>query len=275
MESVASKTAQASAATRTEPTGDPMGTKVETETVAIRRRGWVVRRALLAADVAGLTAAFALAEFLVPAGSSQIDQAGEIGIFVATVPLCVVMGKVYGLYDHDEERTDHSTVDDFNGIFPLVTIGAWILLVGCWITRIATPDLRKLVLFWVAAITLVVASRAIARTLSRRSKAYVQNAIIIGAGDVGQLIARKLLQHPEYRINLLGFIDDEPKDRREDIEDLTILGPIERLAETVQSARVDRVFIAFNNDSDDRVLALVRPLRTRACRLMWYRGCST
>ena len=44
--------------------------------------------------------------------------------------------------------------------------------------------------------------------------AYLQNAVIVGAGDVGQLIGRKLLQHPEYGINLIGFVDAEPKERR-------------------------------------------------------------
>jgi saccharopine dehydrogenase-like NADP-dependent oxidoreductase len=33
--------------------------------------------------------------------------------------------------------------------------------------------------------------------------------VVVGAGDIGQLVARKLLQHPEYGINLVGFVDDE------------------------------------------------------------------
>ena len=37
---------------------------------------------------------------------------------------------------------------------------------------------------------------------------------------------RKLLKHPEYGINLVGFVDANPKERREDLENLTLLGPL-------------------------------------------------
>ena len=43
--------------------------------------------------------------------------------------------------------------------------------------------------------------RAVARSFTRRSGAYVQARVIVGAGDIGQLVARKILQHPEYGID--------------------------------------------------------------------------
>jgi FlaA1/EpsC-like NDP-sugar epimerase len=46
----------------------------------------------------------------------------------------------------------------------------------------------------------------------------------LGAGEVGQPIARKLLQHPEYGLNPLGFIDDHPKERRDGLGNLTVVG---------------------------------------------------
>ena len=38
---------------------------------------------------------------------------------------------------------------------------------------------------------------------------FLQNAVIVGAGDVGQTIAKKILQHREYGINLVGFVDSD------------------------------------------------------------------
>ena len=52
----------------------------------------------------------------------------------------------------------------------------------------------------------------------------MQNTLIVGAGDVGQLIARKVMQHPEYGINVLGFVDSSPRERRADLGTLTLLG---------------------------------------------------
>src|SRR2546422_5689571 len=73
---------------------------------AIRPRGWLVRRALLAADVAGLVIAAAVAELVFHGGGSGVL---EDLFFAGTIPGWIVMAKLYGLYDRDEERTDHST----------------------------------------------------------------------------------------------------------------------------------------------------------------------
>ena len=186
-----------------------------------RRRGWVIRRALAAADIAGLTLAFVLAGALVGAGVS----AGRVLFFAVTLPGWVVVAKLYGLYDNDEERADHSTADEFVGVFHLVTIGAWILYACAWLTGLWSPALAELVFFWGAGVAFVTAGRATARAVCRQTISHLQNTIIVGAGDVGQLVARKLLKHPEYGINLVGFVDASPKAPRPDLEHLTFLAP--------------------------------------------------
>ena len=120
--------------------------------------------------------------------------------------------------------------------------------------------LLKLTVFWLLAIAGISLGREAARSVSRRL-AYLQNAVIVGAGDVGQLIGRKLLQHPEYGINLIGFVDAEPKERRADLEHLTLLGPPERLATIVEVFDVERVLIAFSNASHEEMLELIRSLK--------------
>ena len=95
------------------------------------------------------------------------------------------MAKLYGLYDNDEERTDHSTADEFVGVFHLVTIGAWILFAGAWLTGLWSPELGELVFFWGAGVGLVTAGRATARAVCRQTISSLQNTIIVGAGDVG------------------------------------------------------------------------------------------
>jgi exopolysaccharide biosynthesis polyprenyl glycosylphosphotransferase len=76
------------------------------------------------------------------------------------------------------------------------------------------------------------------------------------------LIARKLVKHPEYGLNVVGFIDRQPKARRGDLpEHLVILGGPERLAEAVKSLDVERVIIALSNEPVDELLVLLRKLR--------------
>jgi FlaA1/EpsC-like NDP-sugar epimerase len=188
---------------------------------AYRRRGWLVRRMLLAADVAGVVASFVVAELLV----GPYTNAGDWLVLLGMIPIWVVTAKIYGLYDRDEERADYTTVDDFTDVFHLVTVAVWLLALGSWALSGGVPELGMLALFWSLAIPGVLVARTVARGLSRRSVLYVQNMVIVGAGEVGQLVARKVLQHPEYGIHLVGFVDDDPRARRVELDHVPLLGP--------------------------------------------------
>jgi exopolysaccharide biosynthesis polyprenyl glycosylphosphotransferase len=232
-------------------------------TAVVKRRGWLVRRMLLAADVIGLVSALLVAQWLAPSVDS-VDAYSprlEIFAFLLTIPAWIVITKLYGLYDHDDERANHSTADDFGGVFHMVTVCTWLVMVVTYLSDIANPTAQKLVVFWAAAIAFVCLARAGARALARRNVAYVQNTVIVGAGDVGQLFAKKVLNHPEYGINLVGFVDTKPKERRNDLEGVALLGDAGRLPAIVRLLDVERVIVAFSNDSHEETLELLRAVQ--------------
>ena len=230
-----------------------------------RRRGWLVRRALAVADVIGLLSAFLVAHWLygteqVPGVIDRFEPWQEVTLFALTLPGWVVLAKLYGLYEGDETRTDHSTVDDVARIFSMLTAGTWVFFAATWFLDVADPQVRKLVCFWLVGSVALPLMRVGARALCRRSVAYQQNTIVVGAGTVGQSVARKLLQHPEYGVNLVGFVDDEPRERGYGLADLTILGGAEEIRRLVRELDVERVIVAFSRDSHEQVLALMRSL---------------
>ncbi|HKP19620.1 MAG TPA: sugar transferase [Gaiellaceae bacterium] len=226
-------------------------------TATVRRRGWLVRRMLLAADVLGLVLAFLIAQLL---AGGEIPFWKAAAIFGGTLPGWIVLAKLYGLYDRDEERTEHTTVDDLIGVFHFVTTGVWFAFVLVWAAQIGESRFHRLFVFWTLALALVTVGRSAARSFSHRSLTYLQNTLIVGAGEVGQLVARKILQHPEYGMNLVGFIDAEPKDRRPGLEHVSHLGSPTELPVLVRLFDIERVIIAFSNESHDDTLALIRAL---------------
>jgi exopolysaccharide biosynthesis polyprenyl glycosylphosphotransferase len=239
---------------------------VERPRVLRHGRGWLVRRSLLCADLIGLVGAFAIAEIAfgidLRAGvRDHIAMSIELFAFSLTLPAWVAAAKLYGLYERDEARADHTTVDDLTGIFHLVTVGTWFVFIGSHLTGVAAPTLPKMVTFWALATALVTAGRVSARAFSRQSSAYVQNTVIVGAGDVGQLLARKLQLHPEYGIRVIGFIDADPREQRKDISDLRLLGVLEDLEDIVREHSIERVIVAFSHESHDRLLHYARSLR--------------
>jgi len=227
------------------------------------RRGWLVRRLLLAADVTGLLAAFFATELLFAgqevAGGTTFGF--RVAVFAVSLPVWVVAAKLYGLYDRDEERATHSTADDVVSVFHLITVGVWLFYATSWLVGLSHPQQSKLTVFWLLALTSVTMMRWLARTLARRHPSYVQNTVVVGAGVVGQLIGRKLLQHPEYRINFLGFVDATPRELRPDLEDVPLIGEPDELISLVEEHDVDRVIFAFSQDRHDHLLYLLRALR--------------
>jgi exopolysaccharide biosynthesis polyprenyl glycosylphosphotransferase len=123
------------------------------------------------------------------------------------------------------------------------------------------PHVSELAAFWALAILFISVARCAARAAARRSVLYVQNLVIVGAGHVGQLTARKLLHHPEYGINLVGFVDAHPRERRVEVDDVAVLGPIQRLRTIVQTFDVDRVVVAFSDNDESEMVTELRELR--------------
>jgi exopolysaccharide biosynthesis polyprenyl glycosylphosphotransferase len=226
-------------------------------------RGWLVRRALWLSDATGLSVAFVATAAIFGAGAGSANHlaiGAEYLLFALTLPVWLMAAKLYELYDRDEERTEHTTSDDFIGVLHLVTLGSWLLFLGSRITGLADPELAKVGMFWALSLVLLTSGRAVARAYCRRSPAFVQRALIVGAGEVGQLVARKFEQHPEYGIDVVGLVDETPLALRDDIRS-RVVGSQDDVARLIDEQGIERVVIAFSQAGDEKTIKLVRDLK--------------
>ena len=226
-------------------------------------RGWLMRRLLLAVDVVGLTTAYLFALAIAPSTTvtDRVDASWEFALFVASLPFWVVLARVHSLYDRDEERSDHSTVDDIFGVFQVVTIGTWSLLAVTHLAALPHPTVQRLVIFWLTAVSLIPLLRAAIRVVGRRQAAYVQNVIIVGSGQVAQLLDSKIRHHPEYRLKVAGFVDRDGGASLNGAGQLELIGTTDDLPELVRSHGAHRVVIAFSSDSHEQTLEVIRGLQ--------------
>jgi exopolysaccharide biosynthesis polyprenyl glycosylphosphotransferase len=222
-----------------------------------------MRRLLLLADIVGLLTAFVVAQRLVvaPTPVDTVLPQWELILFCASLPLWVILARLHGLYDRDEERTDHSSVDDFFGVLQVVTIGSWIFLVGTHVTGLAHPTLERIVVFWALAIGFVTLFRVIIRVIGRRQAAYVQNVLVVGSGNVARLLAEKMGKHRSYGLNIVGFVDHDAGAVTNGGPPLELLGTTNELRQIVHQHRIDRVVVAFSNDSHEDTLDVIRRLQ--------------
>lgn len=130
-----------------------------------------VSRVLVLADLAGLLLAFSAAQLAFGRDVGRFPFGVELLLFLVTLPGWVLVAVVHDLYERDRAFADQSTPDELAGIFHLTTIGTWLSWIISWASGVATPDLPKLVAFWILATLLVAGARALVRTLFRRHSA--------------------------------------------------------------------------------------------------------
>src|SRR6187397_701252 len=126
----------------------------------------------------------------------------------------------------------------------------------------APPDLSAQVIRTWAFATVYVAAGRVALQWSR-AQAYrdgesVRPTLIIGAGKVGRLAAKRLLQHPEIGLQPVGFLDKDPMAAEEDSLPLPVLGASWDLDRVVSQHRVEQVIITFSRAPHEVLLRLVR-----------------
>jgi exopolysaccharide biosynthesis polyprenyl glycosylphosphotransferase len=225
------------------------------------RRSWLLRRALMLADLLGIAFAFIVASYFTDATGTTLGTPAEAALVALSLPVWILLMKLHGLYDRDGARADHSTVDEVTKVFQVLTIGSWVFFVIVQASDAFVLPLDRLVIFWLAGIVAVTAFRVATRAACRRSVAYIQNAVIVGTGPVGRLVARKLLGHPEYGINLVGFVDGSPVSDSGSLGGLPVLGSPEELHDLVAALDIERVIVAFTPDSHEHTLDVVRTVR--------------
>jgi exopolysaccharide biosynthesis polyprenyl glycosylphosphotransferase len=207
-----------------------------------RSRGWILRRALLIADVFAFACAIVIVEATV-ARFHTSDLALD-AILLACVVVWVLLAHGYGLYSSDEIRIGRSTTDDLPGIVLLATLATWVGILFMNATGFAHPRLMVSGTFWAVAVAFLLIGRALARAVVHRRVHVRERTVIVGAGRVGAEIARKLARRPEYALEVVGFVDDDPLIAPDDGP--PHLGGTTRIEHILRAYQVERVIFAFS-----------------------------
>jgi exopolysaccharide biosynthesis polyprenyl glycosylphosphotransferase len=223
---------------------------IEPQSASDRRL--LVVHTLVSADIVGLLIAYSTAATFDP----RLTTRWSLLLLAVAMPAWIVATRLCGLLDRDDRRPGHSTLDELVPLAQLLTAGTWCAVVVAWLA--GRPDVIKgAVIFWVASAALVPLARSMARAALRRGQDLCQRTVIVGAGDIGQLVARKLAQHPEFGLRVVGFVDAEPRPIREELAELPVLGTPDDLVRILSESRADRVVVAFSREDPEELAQMV------------------
>ena len=113
---------------------------------------------------------------------------------------------------------------------------------------------------WLVSTVLLIANRVWLISSERRARRKGeagQRALIVGAGNVGRLVAKRLLERPEVGLTPVGFLDKEPLYGGEGTG-LPVLGASWDLDRIVRDQQIDHVIVTFSTAPEEVHLRLLK-----------------
>ena len=237
---------------------------------------YVITDALLASWAFVLAYAIRFESGLIPVtrGYPPIENYLNMLPFVAVLtPLAF---QVQGLY---RLRRGRSRVDDFFAVLigsilaVIFGVGSTLYVQTYYVSEAAKAagayEVSQLV--WAFFLTLVVAftymSREFVREiLERRWRAGIglKRILIAGSGDLGRMVADRILQHRELGYQVVGFVDDRAGGDHIGYRGLPLLGTLAEVSEIGQRERVDHLYVALPLEEHAKLLDLM-DIASREC----------
>ena len=203
----------------------------------------------------------------IPRGLPPAAQYVAILPFIAgVVPLGFQLQGLYRL------RRGRSRVDDFFAVFvgSILAVVFGVMATLYVQTYYATEAQREIgafqvsqlawAIFLVVNVALTFASReAVREVLERRWRAGIglKRILIAGSGELGRLVADKILEHRELGYQIAGFVDDRAGGDHLGYRGLPLLGTISEAAEIIPREGIDHLYVALPPEQHLRMLELL------------------
>jgi FlaA1/EpsC-like NDP-sugar epimerase len=176
----------------------------------------------------------------------------EVSSFLHTLPLVVVLRLAFfyyfGLYNGIWR---YASLGDLVAIFKaILTSQVFIMAAVLFVQHAQFPRSVLLIspfiaLFLVGSIRFTI---RLTRDWRHRDKASKSSRMLIfGAGDMGENVLRELQRSVETKRKAICFLDDNPSKHGRSIHGIRVLGGRERLAEIINSKKIDEVLVAVNH----------------------------
>jgi Undecaprenyl-phosphate glucose phosphotransferase len=249
----------------------------------LRRYNRLLVAIYVAADTLSAFVAFMAAHLIrfdsglmeVTRGARPLREYLWIAPFIALlVPLAFQLQGIYRL------RRGRTRVDDFFAVFVGSVLAVIAGVTGTLVIQAyyATPELKAVGFFevsrgvWVLFLTLNVlftyTSREVVRDLLRRrwrAGVGLKRVLVVGVGDLGRMVADRILEHSELGFQLIGFIDDRfATSDAIGYRGLPLLGTVDSAPEVCAQEKIDEIYVALPIEEHVKMLGVVE-FASREC----------
>jgi exopolysaccharide biosynthesis polyprenyl glycosylphosphotransferase len=211
----------------------------------------------VAADATMLGVALAIGLAFPPAGTASNYLAWSAGIAAVTLVL-FAMRRAY------EARPHVQLLENLSSAVVVLATAAMAVLALRVVFGADPAAGAQSAHYWLFATALVGAGRTALLQADVRTRRRGQSGwptLVVGAGDVGRLTAKRLLEQPEHGLRPIGFLDKEPLGSDGDGPHLPVLGASWDLEHVLSENDVRHVVVTFSTAPHDVLLRIVRRCR--------------
>jgi exopolysaccharide biosynthesis polyprenyl glycosylphosphotransferase len=174
---------------------------------------------------------------------------------------------VFFLYRLYHQRRAVSRVDEFYAVFGAVSIGMMMSVAVSALTfknSALEPDFSRVMIIyaWVLTIALVMAGRIVHRSLRARARNVGwgrDRVLLVGTGDVAQMILQKIQWSPWLAYEVVGLVAKNGNDSHppENILGVPVLGATDDLPRLIDERGIHEVIIALPEASHQETLGII------------------
>jgi exopolysaccharide biosynthesis polyprenyl glycosylphosphotransferase len=167
---------------------------------------------------------------------------------------------VFFFYRLYHRQRSLSYIDQFYAIFGAASVGTIIAIAFISFALKNQIDYPRLMMVYTWILTILFASlgRLIQSRFQRSLQAHgwgEERVLIVGAGEVGRMVLRKIRESPSLGYRVIGIVDDETRTKA--VQNSPVLGKIDDIPDLIEAEQVNEVIVAMPEASHHEILKIV------------------
>jgi exopolysaccharide biosynthesis polyprenyl glycosylphosphotransferase len=221
----------------------------------LSKSGWLWSR--LATDVLLLVAAILAAILAAPA---EIGTNGQIAVWLL-MPAVLALFAARGLY----RSTMESRMIDMAGrIASATSLSAISIIAAAALFDPHAEPAPMLARGWLFGTVYLIGGRILLSVIMNRARTAgiaARPTLIVGAGEVGADMERRLRAQPDLGLRVVGYVDGDPPPAEKVPQRIApVLGPPAEVVQIAKERGAEHVILAFSSAPDSGLVPLVRQL---------------
>jgi exopolysaccharide biosynthesis polyprenyl glycosylphosphotransferase len=190
--------------------------------------------------------------------SSARVSAARVWVTIAFPLLTLLILVVRGMYGPPPYR---SQIEATRGLVTGTAFAAAILVLACEPVANSPSTIQAIVRTWIFDVIFLGVGRISLGVTARRTFAaggVGSPTLIVGAGKVGRLVAKRLLANPQFGLTPVGYLDKEPLFDDDEKLGIPVVGASWDLERVVRDRSIEHVIVAFSTAPSDVLLRLLK-----------------